>query len=142
MPVRPRKRTAPRLGSPPELPFSKCEMTSSFWKGTPQRCDQEPLQDVDLTLPQVVGDQRFGVGREIVFVHASTVSPDVHAGATPSCATHITPLCPNQETKPSLDCMNPMIVLSITLAGPLAIRPPRFIALSIALRQRRPISAR
>jgi hypothetical protein len=39
-------------------------------------------------------------------------------------------------------CMKPMIALSITLAAPLAIGPPRFIAISIAphrpgLRQRR-----
>jgi hypothetical protein len=37
--------------------------------------------------------------------------------------------------------MKPMIALSMTLAGPLAIGPPRFIAISMAPRQRRPISA-
>jgi hypothetical protein len=38
--------------------------------------------------------------------------------------------------------MNPMIALSMTLARPAAMRPPRCIASSIGLRQRRPISAK
>lgn len=39
-------------------------------------------------------------------------------------------------------CMNPMIALSITLAGPVAMGPPRWIAVSIESAVRWPISAR
>jgi prevent-host-death family protein len=44
---------------------------------------QEPLQDVDPALPQVLGDQRFGLGWEPVVVHASTISSDARAAARP-----------------------------------------------------------
>src|ERR1039458_6005366 len=37
---------------------------------------QEPLQDVDPALPQLLGDRRFGLDWEPVVVPASTISSD------------------------------------------------------------------